>query len=379
VLAICAPVLLAEVEDVDLQGDVAWVTVIESLPADPTRSLSEREVKRARFYRRTDLGWKHTAPPEAFWRTAVRVDYGSLFVLYHKRDQSHVEYLEETIVDAFEDVCRTLTCASSSTLTVDFSAEPPPFDAPSIEIAPGPEGEDRITLSSPWLVGIPLDEGEDERLSKDLAHAVTYATAVRAIQYASKRTLTPFQRAVLDEYAAWYAYGREARLVLLRSLVEQGGWEAIPDALRLAREATRWAPLPTEEAAVSYFQELLNVEREALLAGRKETFMMLQDERWQRLQEKYYWMAQENQTLIPDRPVLVEAAQVWGDLARVQLSEPLPSVDKLPPQSLGNMVYMRRQSGDWRHASALEGYTWSFPPPPTPAPEPTPIAGQGSD
>jgi hypothetical protein len=393
---LCAPVLPANVQDVDLQGDVAWVEVIETLPPDPGRGTPERQVRRVRFYRQTDLGWKHTAPPDGFWRTVIRVDYGNLFVLYHKRDSEHVEYLEETITGAYTDVCALLTCASVNRLTVDFSVEPPPYRTPAIELSPGPRGNDLIRLSSPWLSGIPVAGGRDERTAQDLAHAVTFATAARSIQYTSRHTLTPVQRAILDEYAAWYAYGREARLLLLRPLVEERGWEAVPDALRLARATTslaqfleRWADMPVDEVeasperAAAYFDALLNVEREALLLGRKETFLVFQDEGWRDFQERYFWLAQGNNSLVLDDPIQVRSAQVAGDRARVQVAEPLPSVDGLPPQSLGSLVYLQWQAGGWRHASVLDGYSWSFPPPvaltftPTPAPAPTP--GTSSD
>lgn len=393
---LCAPLLPAQVQKVDLQSDMAWVEVIETLPTEPARGIPERKVRRVRFYRQTDLGWKHTAPPDTFWRTAIRVDFGSLFVLYHKRDQPHVEHLEDTITAAVAGVCQRLTCSARNTLTVDFSNEPPPYRLPMIEMASGSEGQDTITLSSPWLSGIPVTGEPDQRAAQDLAHAVTYVTAARSIQYTSKRPLTPLQRALLDEYAAWYAYGREAKLILLRPLVEERGWDALPEVLTLAREATsqdeyweRWASMPagevaaSPERAASYFQILLNLEREALLLGRKETFLMLQDENWREQQERYYWLAQENDVLISSNPVLVRAAQVAGQRARVQLAEPLPFVDGLLPQSLGDTVYLQWQEGGWRHASAFDGYSWSFPSPLaltlTPTPAPTPAAGRGSD
>jgi len=402
---LCAPVLPAKVQNVDLQGDMAWVEVIETQPPDRARGFPEREVRRARFYRQTDLGWKHTAPPEAFWRTVIRVDYGTLFVIYHRRDSDVVEYLEETITGAYADVCKHLTCSSRNSLTVDFSIEPPPYRFPAIEMSPGPEGQDTITLSSPWLSGLPVAEDRDERLVQDLAQAVTFATAARSIQYTSRRTLTPLQRALLDEYAAWYAYGRDGGLVLLRPLIGEQGWDAASDLLRLVTETTtlgayleRWLSMPADEVAASperaaaYFDVLLNVEREALRLGRKETFLALQEESWRGLQEQYYWLAQEDSELAPAKPILVRSAQVSGDRARVQLAEPLPSMDGLPPQSLGGMVYLQWQAGGWRHASVLEGYSWSFlrpvptlTPVPAPAltsaPTPTPARApaQGSD
>ena len=131
------------------------------------------------------------------------------------------------------------------------------------------------------------------------------------------------------------------------------------------------------ERAAAYLDVLLNIEREALLLGRKETFLMLQDAGWRGQQERYYWLVQENPALVPDKPVRVWYAQVADDHARVLLEEPLPSVDGLPPQSLGGTVYLRQEDGNWRHASALDGYSWSFPPPP--AVTPTPVPGRGSD
>jgi hypothetical protein len=233
---------------------------------------------------------------------------------------------------------------------------------------------------------------------------VAYATAARSIQYTTRRTLTPLQRAILDEYATWYAYGREAELALMRPLVEERGWDSVPDALRLVKETTtmsafleRWARLPAEQAdaspegAAAYFGALFNIEREALRLGRKETFLMLQDARWRDRQARYFSLAQKDPSLIPDEPVLVRWAQVAGDRARVQLVEPLPSLDGLPPQSLGGTAYLRQQDGGWRHANVLEGYSWPFAPPlaltgtPTPAPTqtstptPTRVAGRGSD
>jgi hypothetical protein len=280
-------------------------------------------------------------------------------------------------------------------LIVEFSVESPPYFVPAIELAPGPEGQDKIILASPWLAGIPVDEAQQDRMTKDLAHAVTFVTAARSIQYTSKRALTPLQRALLDEYAAWYASGRDARLVLLQPLVAERGWDAMPEALRLARESVtmneyleRWANLPASEVqasperAAAYFEGLLNLERAALLLGRKETFLMFQDAAWRDAQERYFWLVQENPAIAQGRYLGAQPAQVSGDRARVQFVQTLASVEGLPPQSLGSLVFLRQQDGGWRHANVLDGYSWSFPPlaltlTPTPAPTPTP--GRSSD
>jgi hypothetical protein len=178
-------------------------------------------------------------------------------------------------------------------------------------------------------------------------------------------------------------------------LIEERGWNAAPEALRLAKGTTsldqhleRWESLSAGEVAASperaaaYFAALLNAEREALLVGRRETFLLFQDEGWREWQERYFWLAQENDELVSNEPIEVQIAQVAGSRARVQLAEPLPSADGLPPQSLGTTVYLQYQDGGWRHASVLDGYLWSFAPlaqTVRPTPTPTPVAGRGSD
>jgi hypothetical protein len=389
VLSLCAPVQPAKVQRVDLKGDMAWVEVIESLPAAPERGLEAQEVRRVRFYRQTDLGWKHTAPPDEFWRTMMHIDYGNLSVFYHKRDQPYVEPLEDVIAEAFADVCSVLTCVSHKTLIVEFSVEPPAYYVPAIEVYPAAEGEDKITLSSPWLAGIAVQRSQEGRLAKELAHAVTYAAAARSVQYTTESELTSLQRAILEEYAAWYAYGRDARLVLLRPFVEERGWDAMPEALLLAAEPTflseflaRWGLAPRDdvtevpERATAYFGAVLSLEREALRLGRKETFLLLQDNEWRNLQERYYWQIRENEFLIPGSPVQVWNAYVQDDHARIILEGPLPSVSGLPPQSLGDTVYLLKQDGGWRHASVLDAFMWSFA---APEPTPTSVAERSSD
>jgi hypothetical protein len=389
IFSLCAPVQPAQVQRVDLKGDLAWVEVIESLPADPGRGLDAQEVRRVRFYRQTDLGWKHMAPPDAFWPTVMHIDYGNLTVIYHKRDQPYVEPLEEVITDAFVDVCSVLTCISRKTLIVEFSVEPPAYYLPAIDLSSAAGGEDKITLSSPWLAGIPVQASQETRLAKELAHAVTFAAAARSVQYTTGLPLTPLQRAILDEYAAWYAYGQDARLVLLRPFVEERGWDAMPDALLLATEPTlldeflaRWDLAPRDdvaqapEHAADYFSAVLTLEREALLLGRKETFLLLQDDEWRDLQERYYWQTQENKTLVPSAPVRVWSAYVLDDRARIILEGPLPSVSGLPPQSSGDTVFLLKQDGGWRHASVLDAFTWSWL---SPEATPTPVAERRSD
>ena len=370
----CIPVLPATVQSVDLQGDVAWVEVVEEL-----RPGQADEVLRVRFYRQTDLGWKHTAPRGAFWKTAIRIQYDDLFVLYHERDQGYVESLEEHIAVTAATVCGTTFCPSTNTLTVDFSVEVPVYEAPRLVIDPSLEGNDEILLSSPWLSGIPVSGDWDQDYLDEVSHAVAYVTAARAIRSTTKRDLSPLQDAVVDEYAAWYTGKDPAQLPLLGPIIKQRGNGVVPTLLRSAKEARtletylqRWysRSLPQGDAdpgrAKTYFEALLNLERQALLAGRPRTFLMLQDPDWRGIQARYYARAQRGAFSLPRVPVRAESAQVSGDYARVDLAEALPDLQGEPPQSFNNRVYFRWVDGGWRHANVLTAFFWTLMPAPTP-------------
>jgi hypothetical protein len=158
----CSPVLPAAIQDVDLRGDVAWVEVIEGAPP----------VRRVRFYRRTDLGWKHTAPRVAFWDNAVELHYGDLLFRYHERDQPHVDPLIEHIVRTFYQVCARVECPPQRSLEVNFAVDPfLPTDAPP------PLTDTLWLLPSPWLSGLPVEGTWQQSYLDALAYRVVHEMA----------------------------------------------------------------------------------------------------------------------------------------------------------------------------------------------------------
>jgi hypothetical protein len=369
----CAPVLPAKVQSVDLQGDVAWVEVIEG----------QHPVRRIRFYRQTDLGWKQTAPQPRFWKTAIRVQYGNLFIQYHKRDAPYVESLEEHIARTVASVCATTYCPAANTLVVDFSAESPVYASPYLVAEPASQGRDWLYVSSPWLAGIPAnmsvdetDEGAwDGEYLDELTHAVASATAARAMRSVTKLDLNPLRRAVIDEYATWYSQRDTTQLPLLGPIIERGGTSALPQVLRSAKENGTWGPFVERwhslsldpdragrEQAIAYFETVLNLEREALLAGRRETFLMLQDPSWRNVQARYYEQAQLQDLQGVQSPVRVLDAQVMDGHARVLVEEPLSLLRGQALQSKDNIVYFRVKDGDWGHANTLDSFFWTLKP-----------------
>jgi hypothetical protein len=309
------------------------------------------------------------------------VRYGELFVQYHKRDEPEVVYLEELIASTYAHVCAVTLCPKVNTLTVDFTVASPVYHTPYLEADPEHEGRDRIVLSSPWLSGMPVDgESWDEAYIERLVHAVVYATTTRAMRSTTKRELNPLREAVADEYATWFAQGETSDLVLLRPIIEQQGTQAMSAVLRSAKASStssqfleRWLGLGIDEGEIArdgarkYFESLLNLERQALRAGRKQTFLMLQDTDWHSAQARYFDRVQQSGAPVPRAEIRVRGAQVLRGHARLQLSEQLPAYGGQPPQSVRNVVYYRLEDGDWRHTSVLDAFFWTLQPAPTPA------------
>ena len=338
----CLPVLPAKIETIDLQGDVAWVEVIEG------QSL----VRRARFYRQTEQGWVHTAPRAGFWGAAIELRYGDMVFLYHRRDQPYVDPLVEQIADAVNHVCATLGCTipegadREELLRVDFSVHASPGEPLRIK-------DGALTLPSPWLTGISLDGTSSQAYLNELTYAVTHEMTARYLRALTGKELGELQAAVAHEYAAWRSEQNTARAPILGRLVERNGEDALPAVLRSLDQIrtlnllmVQWMRLSAAEQPESYFQTLLAIEHEALWAGRRETFLYLQDdsaEEWLASREALFETIQATEPQLT--PLQVQAVSVSGDLARVTVDPPTQS--RSP--SLEVTVFFRRRNGDWKH------------------------------
>jgi hypothetical protein len=107
---------------------------------------------------------------------------------------------------------------------------------------------------------------------------------------------------------------------------------------------------------VPYFETLLNIERDALHAGRRDTFLLLQDDTtgwWVLEQESRFILAQAGAQPLPQTKV--QMVGISEDLARVTLENP---TDAPPGNTLHfeqQTVFFRRRGGDWKHTAPL-GY-----------------------
>lgn len=311
----CAPVLPAEILHVNLQQDVAWVEVLEGQPP----------VRRMRFYRQTARGWVHTAPDETFWQTPIRVRHGNVFVTYHKRDEPYIALLEARIGQVVGDTCAVVMhCAAINKIEIDFSTQTPAMMLSDPRDALEQSGT--LTLSSPWLSGIPVDGPFGEAMLDSLAYWVAYGMIAKASSSVAAQDINQLQRAIADEYAAWYGSQDMAQAPLLGRVVERHGMEALPEvffSLKGARIYTlfmmRWIGLSEWMGEEAFFELLLTIEREAILAGRKETFLLFQGGAWIEERKRAF---DEMRLAGPELgPIRIKAVERVGDCARVTLDE----------------------------------------------------------
>lgn len=338
----CEPVLPATVQDVELRGDTAWTEVIEGQPP----------VRRVRFYRQTDLGWKQTAPEATFWGTAVEVRYGGDLVFrYHRRDRPHVQPAVDRIVEAFDEACATFSCALDAPIEVNFVVDMPRLKPPEFQ-------DSQILLPSPWIAGIPMDGGDTPRAA-EYAYLVAYELTVAHLEVSAGRPLTSFEAAMAGEYAAWQGATAPGSAPVLDRLVERRGMGALPaifaslqDIGSLNLLLVEWLGLSASTRPSAYFEALVNLEQQALAAGRKETFLLLQDETvpgWLDAQESFFDRLQGSDLII--EPARVQDVDLSGELARVTLDRPTALAGAHPLAPRGQVVYFRRQDGDWKHTS----------------------------
>ncbi len=352
----CAPVLPARVEDVELHREVAWVRVTQG----------QEPVRRVRFYRRTLAGWKQTSPQAAFWRGPVEFEAPGLLVRYHTRDRPTIDPLIERIAQAHRDACRTLGCAADAILEIEFAVDMPP------RALPDPTGR-RLTLASPWLSGIPLD-GQMRPADLDaLSYRVAHAVALQRMSTASGQQSDPLRNVLLTEYAAWSAHQDEAQAPILGRIVQQHGVDALSEVSTwlqddgsehtLSALLGRWLGLSPDQDRVAYFQALLDIERQAIVSGRKDTFLFLQepDETWQQLQAAFYEQAPSQPNWLARSAAQVQSVEIVRDLALVTLIEPPTGIHGFNPQTLGQFAFFSLKEGDWRHGTPLYAMYWEIP------------------
>jgi hypothetical protein len=346
---LCFPPLFAEIEDLELRGDIAWVEVIDNDPIP---------IRRVRFYRRSDQGWKHTAPDPSFFGDPVHERHDKVIVRYHKRDQPHIAPLLERVIHTADDVSSALRYTlPQGRAQIDFAVQ-------YADLARGNDTEPlylqdgQVVLFSPWLYGIPVDQDWDQASLDSVTYRIAHGLATAATRPSDNQARGSLQNAIAAEYAVWYTTQDPAQTPILGRIIDRHGEEALPRvflSLKGAHHTTlfamRWLSVHPNEA--TFFETVLNIEREAIQAGLKETFLLFQDERWLAEQGAYFDQTQIENPYPLHSPIQVIDIQFDGDYAYVAIS---PTPVPLPghtPQVDGDVVLFHRENWDWKHSSSL--------------------------
>ena len=216
--------------------------------------------------------------------------------------------------------------------------------------------DDRIVLLSPWLSGISIDRTWDKASLDELTYRIAHGLASIATRSSDNRASGQLQRAIAAEYAAWYTTRDPAQAPLLGRVIERNGEEVLPRmflSIKGAHNTTlfmmRWLSVHPNEAA--FFETVLNIEREAIQAGLKETFLLFQDERWLADQEAYFDRAQIENPYPSLAPVQVVDIRIDDTYASVVIRPTLAPLQGQLPQTDGDIALFRRENWDWKHSS----------------------------
>jgi len=363
---LCSPPLPAQVTDLELRGNVAWVEVIEAQPP----------VRRVHFYEKTPTGWKHTAPQSEFWGKPVREEHGPIAVRYHRRDQPHVDPIIEHIAQTASAVQSMVRYWPSQTrLDVEFAAETTALQAPYILRRPG-SALSTLVLPSPWLSGIPVGGTLDDSVWDQLTFWSTYALLASGMRQAvDDGTLSQLQKALVSEYIAYNVHRDKTQAPILGRIIDRHGEQELSRVFLSLRGAyltdlfmLRWLSVYPQDPA--YVELLLDIEQGAILSGQKETFLLLQDPEWQSQQASYFDQAQITDPYAPG-PVQVLSVEYLDESARAKLLNPPAPLANQPLQTLDGYAYFYLRNWDWKRASTDLAALWTREPSVSPQPTPT--------
>ena len=268
--------LPAQLQSVDMRGDVAWVEV----------TVGEDALRQVRFYRQTGLGWKHTAPEAGFFGEPVELQAGPLRVLAYEHDLPYLDPLIEHVVQVVQDLGTRLGVPAEGALTIQFTDEASSDPLPHL-------CGDTLTLASPWLSGIPAQGNWGRAYLDEVTYLTAYGVATRFVGSDSEDGLKEHQRAVLGEYVDYYVRQDLAQTPLLRPVVEKHGVSALPEVLRSIKDQgsvfdfiDRWLFDQPPQEHGPYFEVLWHIRRQVRDCMVQEATCQL----FRALDRDYRWM-----------------------------------------------------------------------------------------
>jgi hypothetical protein len=182
--------------------------------------------------------------------------------------------------------------------------------------------------------------------------------------------MSQLQRAIADEYAAWYGSQDITQAPIVRRIVERHGMEVLPNMFFSLKGTSlyslfmmRWLSLTESRGEIAFFETLLNIEREAILTGRKDTFLLLQSDQWIEARERFFEEMQLADISLD--PVRVKAVELSDDCARVTLDEVLMASQRRSEGAvLTGDTHVRDRSGGRFEHFCVQDWAWKHTQPP---------------
>jgi hypothetical protein len=260
-----------------------------------------------------------------------------LIVRYRERDEPTVRAL----LPVLEQVARAGAadlryCLAGRKVIITLTGDVGAAGSATGELPPGAQAYRReISLLSPWVTGMPADGVWDEEWLRPLRYEVAHVLAEIALRSATQPELTALQVAMADEYAVWVTQGRNRALApLLGRVLERHGEDELPMvflSLKGARLSAlflvQWLGVYPVGEDGAVFETALNVEREALVAGREETFLMFRAPEEREAAAAWYeaWRAAGGP---PPPAARVARVEISGEMALVTVDDGEGSVEE---------------------------------------------------
>ncbi len=152
-------------------------------------------------YRLGHERWLLAPPDNDFWGTPETVQSAQIRVSFPARDEEIVRRMLPDLERKLEEMCRTLAdveCPAGWQIEIQFSTDPAALAAAAFpQAATQTNDAFRITLPTPTLVGVPLDETGHQALFRGYASQMVSALVSRLVGYTCCQQL-PFYQALVD-------------------------------------------------------------------------------------------------------------------------------------------------------------------------------------
>jgi hypothetical protein len=165
----------------------------------PNGTLQSTTLQQMAVYRRGSQRWLYAPPESDFWGITADYERDAVTAVYPLRDETLVQRLAIDLEQILGQLCRTLDgidCPADLSVRLNFS---PDADA-LLELADPRSlwrGGSNVTLPTPTLVGLPVDEAGYQALLRGYARQMVTAVVTELVDWQCCQG-APFHQALLD-------------------------------------------------------------------------------------------------------------------------------------------------------------------------------------